>query len=148
MTHHPIVAQAFYYCIVAIVPTPQPRKPQTCNNIYIYIYIYIYMTMCRFLWQYCLRRRSWPLSCRGQGFEYLSEYGSSSFCLYAVVSCVGRGLCDELTTRPNESYHVSNKIRETSRRGPWPNQGWCAIKRIYNYNLSVILMKNRTTAIN
>jgi hypothetical protein len=32
MTHHPIVAQAFYYCIVAIVPTPQPRKPQTCNN--------------------------------------------------------------------------------------------------------------------
>jgi hypothetical protein len=32
MTHHPI-AQALYYCIVAIVPTPQPRKPQTCNNI-------------------------------------------------------------------------------------------------------------------
>jgi hypothetical protein len=35
MTHHPIVAQALYYCIVAIVPTPQPRKPQTCNNIYL-----------------------------------------------------------------------------------------------------------------
>jgi hypothetical protein len=33
MTHHPIVSQALYYCIVAIVPTPQPRKPQTCNNI-------------------------------------------------------------------------------------------------------------------
>jgi hypothetical protein len=41
MTHHPIVAQALYYCIVAIVPTPQPRKPQTCKNIYIYIYIYV-----------------------------------------------------------------------------------------------------------
>jgi hypothetical protein len=33
MTHNPIVAQALYYCIVAIVPTPQPRKPQTCNSI-------------------------------------------------------------------------------------------------------------------
>jgi hypothetical protein len=32
MTHHLIVAQALYYCIVAIVPTPQPRKPQTRNN--------------------------------------------------------------------------------------------------------------------
>jgi hypothetical protein len=31
MTHHPIVVQTLYYCIVAIVPTPQPRKPQTCN---------------------------------------------------------------------------------------------------------------------
>jgi hypothetical protein len=28
-------------------------------------------------------------------------------CLYVVLSCVGRGLCDKLITRPEESYHVS-----------------------------------------
>jgi hypothetical protein len=28
-------------------------------------------------------------------------------CLYAVLSCVGRGLCDGLITRQEESYHVS-----------------------------------------
>jgi hypothetical protein len=29
-------------------------------------------------------------------------------CLYIVLSCVGRGLCDGLITRPEESYPVSN----------------------------------------
>jgi hypothetical protein len=29
------------------------------------------------------------------------------FCLHAVLSCVGRGLCDGLITRPEESYRVS-----------------------------------------
>jgi hypothetical protein len=28
-------------------------------------------------------------------------------CLYVVLSCVGRGLCDGLITRPEESYRVS-----------------------------------------
>jgi hypothetical protein len=28
-------------------------------------------------------------------------------CLYVVLSCVGRGLCDELVTRPEESYRAS-----------------------------------------
>jgi glucan phosphoethanolaminetransferase (alkaline phosphatase superfamily) len=41
MTHHPFVAQALYYCIVAIVPTRQPRKPQTCNIIIIIIIIIV-----------------------------------------------------------------------------------------------------------
>jgi hypothetical protein len=27
-------------------------------------------------------------------------------CLYVVLSCVCRGLCDGLITRPEESYHV------------------------------------------
>jgi hypothetical protein len=27
---------------------------------------------------------------------------------YVVLSCVGRGLCDGLITRPEESYRVSN----------------------------------------
>jgi hypothetical protein len=29
-------------------------------------------------------------------------------CLYVVLSCVGRGLCDGLITRPEESYCASN----------------------------------------
>jgi hypothetical protein len=28
-------------------------------------------------------------------------------CLYVVLSCVGRGLCDGLITRPEESYCMS-----------------------------------------
>jgi hypothetical protein len=38
-------------------------------------------------------------SARGHGCLYL--------CLYVVLSCVGRGLCDGLITRPEESYRVS-----------------------------------------
>jgi hypothetical protein len=30
------------------------------------------------------------------------------FCLYVMMPCVGRGLCDGLITRPEESYRVSN----------------------------------------
>jgi hypothetical protein len=31
-------------------------------------------------------------------------------CLCAVLSCVGRGLCDGPITRPEESYCVSNSV--------------------------------------
>jgi hypothetical protein len=31
-------------------------------------------------------------------------------CLCVVLSCVGRGLCDGLITRPEESYCVSNLV--------------------------------------
>jgi hypothetical protein len=31
-------------------------------------------------------------------------------CLYVVLSCVGRGLCDGLITRPEESCRVSNSV--------------------------------------
>jgi hypothetical protein len=31
-------------------------------------------------------------------------------CLYVVLSCVGRGLCDGLITRPEESYRVSVSV--------------------------------------
>jgi hypothetical protein len=37
---------------------------------------------------------------------------SSSFCV--VLSCVGRGLCDGLITRPNEFYQVSKVEQKTS----------------------------------
>jgi hypothetical protein len=38
-------------------------------------------------------------------------------CLYVVLPCVGRGLCDGLITRPEESYSVC-VITETPKRGP------------------------------
>jgi hypothetical protein len=31
-------------------------------------------------------------------------------CLCVVLPCVGRGLCDGLITRPEESYEVSNCV--------------------------------------
>jgi hypothetical protein len=61
-----------------------------------------------------LRLRAWPLSCWDRGFE--SRWGMDvCFCLYVVLSCVGRGLCDGLITRPKESHQVSKIDYETSR---------------------------------
>jgi hypothetical protein len=34
-----------------------------------------------------------------------------SLYLYVVLSCVGRGPCSDLISRPKESYHVSHRIR-------------------------------------
>jgi hypothetical protein len=48
-------------------------------------------------------------------------------CLKVVLSCVGRGLCDELITRPKESYRASHKIRETSKRRTLPDPVWSAM---------------------
>jgi hypothetical protein len=53
-----------------------------------------------FQWE-CVGLR--PLGCCGRGFKSRSEHG----CLYVVLSCVCRGLCDGLITRPEESYRVS-----------------------------------------
>jgi hypothetical protein len=33
-------------------------------------------------------------------------------CVYIMLFCVGRGLCDELIPRPKESYPVSAKIQK------------------------------------
>jgi hypothetical protein len=33
-------------------------------------------------------------------------------CLYVVLSCVGRGLCDGLITRPGSSYRVSKYVSD------------------------------------
>jgi hypothetical protein len=48
-----------------------------------------------------------PLGCWVCGFE--SRWGMDVWllCLYVVLTCVGRGLCDGLITRPEESYRVS-----------------------------------------
>jgi hypothetical protein len=39
-------------------------------------------------------------------------------CFYVVLSCVGRGLCDGLITRPDESYRASVRVcdQETRKR--------------------------------
>jgi hypothetical protein len=44
-------------------------------------------------------------------------------CLYVVLSCVGRGLCDGLITHPEESYCVSvyvcdQKTPKREAKGP------------------------------
>jgi hypothetical protein len=41
-------------------------------------------------------------------------------CLYVVLSCVGRGLCDGLITRPEESYRVFKYMchHRNLERGP------------------------------
>jgi hypothetical protein len=66
-----------------------------------------------------LSHRAWPLGYWDHGFESSSRHGCLFLCLYVVLSCVGRGLCDELITRLKKSYHVSNKIRETSNIRSW-----------------------------
>jgi hypothetical protein len=39
-------------------------------------------------------------------------------CVYVLLSCVGRGLCDGLITRPEESYRVSDcVIKKPQKRG-------------------------------
>jgi hypothetical protein len=41
-------------------------------------------------------------------------------CLYIVLTCVGRGLCEELITRPKESCRVSNTTKKPKMRGQGP----------------------------
>jgi hypothetical protein len=36
-------------------------------------------------------------------------------CLYVVLSCVGRGLSEELIPLPKESYPVCNEIQKTRK---------------------------------
>jgi len=55
----------------------------------------------------------------------------SACCECCVLS--GRGLCDGLITRPEESYRLWCVVvcdLETSwMRRPWPNRGWCAKRK-------------------
>jgi hypothetical protein len=65
-------------------------------------------------WPRGLRRRSWPRGCWDRGLESRWGHGCLSLCLYVVLSCIGRGLCDGLITRPNEFFYVSKMDYETS----------------------------------
>jgi hypothetical protein len=77
----------------------------------------------RAVWGVCLR----PLACWDCGFE--SHPGAwKSFCRECCVLS-GRGLCDGLITRPEESYWLWRVVvcdLETSwMRRHWPNGGRC-----------------------
>jgi hypothetical protein len=54
-------------------------------------------------------------------------------CLYAVLSCVGRGLCDGLITHPEESYHVSTCMcdHRNPEKGPMFQLG--TYRKMMNY---------------
>jgi hypothetical protein len=41
------------------------------------------------------------------GSNHAEDMDVCWLCLYSVLSCVGRGLCDWLITLPEESYRVS-----------------------------------------
>jgi hypothetical protein len=45
-------------------------------------------------------------------------------CLYVVLSCEGRGLCDGLITRPEESYRVSNSVWLRNLKGGGQGAIW------------------------
>jgi hypothetical protein len=51
-------------------------------------------------------------------------------CLYVVLLCVGRGFCDELIPRPEESYQLPNKIQK-------PRKGIRNVDRCSNPKKSV-----------
>jgi hypothetical protein len=79
------------------------------------------------LWLLCLMAPGWLIDCDWVRL-YLWMFVS---CVY-MLSCVGRGLCNGLITRPEESYRVSNSawLRNLKVRtqGPiWavePLDGW------------------------
>ena len=62
--------------------------------------VYIYSTLRRVH----LSRSQWPRGLRYYGFEPHREIWMFIICEYCVLS--GRGLCDELITRPEESYRL------------------------------------------
>jgi hypothetical protein len=51
-----------------------------------------------------------PLGCWDHGFNPAEGMDVCLLCLYVVLSCVGRGLCDGLIARPEESNRVSNCV--------------------------------------
>jgi hypothetical protein len=61
---------------------------------------------CLFQWPHGLRRRPWTRGSWDRGFESCLSHG--------YVSCVGRGLCDELITRPKSPTECLQWIKETS----------------------------------
>jgi hypothetical protein len=81
-------------------------------------------------WPRGLRRRSaaaWLL--RAQVRIPLRAWMFCLLCLYVVLSCVSRGLCNGLITRPEESYRVSNcvRLRNLKKRRPRTDLGCSAI---------------------
>ena len=86
---------------------------------------------CQSRWPRGLRRRSAATRLLGLWFRIPPEAWMSVSCECCVLS--GRGLCDGLITRPEESYRLWCVVEcdlETSRmRRSWPTGGCCARRR-------------------
>ena len=57
---------------------------------------------------------------------------------------LGRGLCNELITSPEESYRllrVAGCDLETSQRRLWPTQG-CRVDDYYYYDTQLLVLKS------
>jgi len=76
-------------------------------------------------WPRVLRRRSSAARLLRLWFRIPPRACLSVYCECCVLS--GRGLCDELITRPEESYRlwcvVVCELKSWGRRGPWPHGG-------------------------
>ena len=105
---------------------------RTFTGLYIYIYIYIYI--CRSQWPRGLRRRSAAARLLRSWVRIPPGAWTFVCCECCVLS--GRGLCDELTTRPEESYRLCCIVvcdLETSRIGA-----------PYIYDISSLRVKEKT----
>jgi hypothetical protein len=65
--------------------------------------------------------------------------------LYVVLSCVGRGLCDGLITRPEELYRVCVIKKPQYRGGQGSDMGYSAIG---NKSYIFCFLGNRITYVN
>ena len=96
----------------------------------------VYVKMCRSQWPHGLRRRSAAAVLLRSWVRIPPGAWMFVCCECCVLS--GRGLCDELITRPEESYRMRCVVvcdLETSRmRRPWTAFGRSATKK-KNYNI-------------
>ena len=105
------------------------------------------------IWKFLSRSR-WPrgLRCRSAAARLLVLWVRISPGAWMSVCCeccvlLGRGLCDGLITRPEESYRLWCVVEcdlETSRmRRPWPTGGCCAKRRRrWKFSTHVIFVSN------
>ena len=93
------------------------------------------MLQCRSQWPSGLRRRS-AVSCLLRLWVQIPQGAWMSVCCECCVMS-GRGLCDELITRPEESYRLWCVVvcdLETSwMRRPWPTGGLSCQKQTNKY---------------
>ena len=120
---------------------------QSLNKIIQYLTVIVY-TICRSQWPRGLRHRS--LAARLLRSWVRIPPGAWIFVCCECCVLSGRGLCDELITRPEESYRLWCVIvcdLETSwMRRPWPTLGHSATKKkvytIYTHIYYKVSIKN------
>jgi hypothetical protein len=81
---------------------------------------WLHCNNCLFQWPTGLRQRPWSHGRWDRRFESLLSNICFSFSSCFVLSCVGRGLCDGLISRPTESYSVQIDYETSCVRRPRP----------------------------